>query len=175
MDRFDELGEELRSSVGGELAADAAEAEHDARLLELRSRTFAEVAAEAMQRGDLVRVGTAAQGFVGAVAYARNDLLTLVNDELEADVNLAGPIYLETLTEAHGAGVDVSAGTGSFRARLSEIEQLDEYVEVVAPTIGMVMIGQVTAVAADHVMLTDADGSTWFCSIAHVAVVLRHR
>ena len=175
MDRFDELGEELRSSVGGELSADAAEAEHDARLLELRTRTLAEVAAEAMQRGDLIRVGTTGQGFVGAVTYARNDLLTLVGDGFEADVHLAGPVYLETLTEAHGAGVDVSAGTGSFRARLSEIEQSDERVEVVAPTIGLVTAGQVTAVAADHVMLTDSDGTTWFCPIARIAIVLRHR
>ncbi len=175
MDQFDELGEEIRSSVGGELTADAAEAERDARLLELRARTLAEVAAEAMQRGDLIRVGTASQGFVGAVTYARNDLLTLVNGELEADVNLAGPIYLETLSEAHGDGVDVFAGTGSFRARLSEIEQSDERVEVIAPTIGMVMVGQVTAVAADHVMFTDADGGSWFCPIPHIAVVLRHR
>lgn len=154
---------------------DAEEAEYDADRLRLRDRSLADVAFDVMSRGDLLRVGTVGHNFAGTVVYVHGDLVSLAADELEVDVNLTGPVHLEILRPAHTDGVGHGRGTGSFRARLSEIESTSEIVEIIAPEVGANVLGRIEAVAEDHVMIVDPDAGHWFVPTQRIAAVIRHR
>lgn len=160
---LDELARELRAGAGEELRADAEEGERLAAQAALRRRTLADVAREAADRGTPVVVRHGTRRFVGAVARAAKDLLTVVTAGGNVHVNLSAPIVLDVAGPAAAVGRAPTSRTSDdapgFRARLYELEMVRAEVEVgLAPGPDEVR-GRLRAVGRDHVLLDTPDGS----------------
>jgi hypothetical protein len=171
---FDELEQELRESVGGEFRRQAEEDEYAARKGVLRKRTLDQVAYELLARGDTVAVIAGERRFLGIVAHANRDLLTLVTPQGDqVHVNLGGPIVLQVAERAPvgGKGRD-RFGPESFLARMRELELSVLTVEIVAPPAGDPISGRIEAAASDHLMVIGETDRPWFIPLTSVAAVI---
>lgn len=146
-----------------ELRAEAAAYEELAAKDRLRGRTLADVAAEALARGDVVAVAVAGRTFTGSVTYAAGDLLclrTAAGDEV--DVRLGGDVALRVVRPVRAGGCTRPPGPSGFAARLAEHEAAGTLLEIGTRTPASGLVGRVDAVAVDHVVVTDVEGSRWF-------------
>lgn len=156
-----------------EVRLEAEEAEYDAAKLAARQRRLGDVAFDAMSRGDLLAASTFGRAITGTVSHAREDLVEIETTAGSVDVNLAGPVRLSVVEYAHSLGRGRAEGAGGFVARLREYELTGEQIEIVAPLTGTATIGQVSAVAKDHVMVVTLDEQTLYIPLAQIAFVLR--
>jgi hypothetical protein len=174
LDGFDDLGRELRESVGGEFRRQAEEDEYAARKGVLRKRTLDQVAYELLARGDTVAVLAGDRRFLGVVAHANRDLLTLVTPQGDqVHVNLGGPIVLQVAERAPAGGKGRDRfGPESFLARMRELELSELTVEVVAPPAGDPISGRIEAAATDHLMVIGDANLPSFVPLPWVAAII---
>lgn len=167
-----DIGRRLRERMEGEFRAAAEEDEYWAMKQAQRSRKLPEVAYDMMSRGDHVEVRAAARVFKGTIVHTRGDLLTLqARGGPDVDVNLGGPIVLRITEAAATPGVGVARqGPGSFRARLSELEQGHAICEFI--TSHTEIMGRLLVRAEDHVVVGDADGQEWVVPLTWLAAVV---
>ena len=169
---FDEVGRELRERMSGEFRLAAEEDEYWAMKQARRSGTLAEIAYDAMSRGDLVEIRIGEMVYRGHVRHARNDLLVLQGTGY-LDVNLAGPVLLRVVEKAASAGVGMSPrGAESFTARLAELEQSKELCRFVCVSTEVAVEGRVSIRARDHLIVEDSDGGEWVLPLPWIVAVV---
>ncbi len=136
---------------------DMAAWESDAEQLRRRARALPEVLWEAMQRGDRVTTTVADQVFSGKLIAVRGDLAVLDGTDAVVAINLAtvGAVSLE---RSEG-GVIGDRTHGSLRSYLGQLEVDADTVRIIGD--GFDVVGRVTAVAVDHVLVAGAPGNDW--------------
>lgn len=169
---FDELGDELRQSVGGEFRRTAEEDEYAAAKAQLRARTLEHVAYELLSRGDTVAVTIGAEIVQGIVVHAKGDLLCVETPAGDrCDVRLGTPASIHVVQRATSPGrARDRFGAESFVARLRELELDEVPVTVIGPMRRDPVVGTIAAVASDHVLLRNDDGD-WYLPLAGIAAV----
>ena len=160
--------EEFRAAARAEAEA----SEREAAQLAMRTRSLADVAFEAMSRGDTLAVAAGGKTFTGRVGYAAGDLMTLETGLGRIDVNLAGPVAIQVVERARSGGRARAEGPGGFRGRLLEHEGARE-VEVWATGLAGPLRGKVKVAARDHVVFEDREGREWFLPLPTVGYVAR--
>lgn len=169
--QFDELDRDLRRQLDAEFRAEAEESERLAAQAARRQRTLADVARDAMARGDLVAADIAARTFSGTVLLAGTDFVSLATVAGRVDVRLSAPALVMHITRRPAAvGRDRRSGPETFRARLLELELAGAVVEVGLATPGSERVGPLATVAADHLVLHGDVGEV-FVSLAAVVWV----
>lgn len=183
-----ELDQELRERIGDGFRAEAEEGERLAALAALRGRDLQSVGAELRDRGDRVAVEVAGRTYLGTVVHVGADLIQLragtrTSGPIAAeptglasrtsliDVNLAAPIVLRVVERVTEGGLGPGTGPATFRARLLELEVSRTDVELTAAALPGPVRGLLAAVARDHLVLVDPDGTEWYVPIATVTTV----
>lgn len=165
----------LRASQDFRSAArlEAEEDERQAAQLAMRKRTLAEVAFDAMGRGDRVAAGLGDRTYAGRVVYSSGDLMTLETGGGTVDFNLQGPIRLRLVEAARSGGGSRREGPGSFRGRLLELEAERGDIEIGSPLFPDGLRGRMQIAAQDHLVLQDATGAEWFVPLSWIGYVAR--
>jgi hypothetical protein len=172
-EEFEEMSRELREQVGGEFRLAAEEDEFWAMKQARRAGTLAEIAYDAMSRGDLLEVWAAESVFRGFVRHTKGDLLVLEN-QIHVDVNLGGPIVIRVIEPGAAAGKGVvTGGANSFAARLAEHEQQQALVDFIVPFTSAPVSGRVLIRAEDHVIAKGADSREWVVPLKWLAAVVK--
>lgn len=159
-----------------ERRAEAAAYEELAARDRLRGRDLADVAAEALARGDVVAVAVAGRTFTGTVTYAAGDLAcvrTTVGDDV--DVRLGGVVAVRVVQPVRSGGRSRAPGPAGFAARLGEHEAAGTLLEIGAAVPEAGLVGRIQAVAVDHVVVADREGGEWFVARGALDYVLPRR
>lgn len=167
-DEFDELARALRQGAGQEWREEAAADEQLSELQRRRGQTLADVAREAMHRGDRVAVEAAGMRLVHPVIAVGNDYLVLDDGEQVVDVALRQATL--RVERRSSGGVSGRPAAATFRARLGELEQAGARVTVVV-TGGGREEGSLELVAADHLVIDGGGGSRSYVPLGVVALV----
>lgn len=142
--------ERIAAALDAEVRGEQAAYEHLALLATLRARRMADVAREALHRGDRVAALLGAHPPTGTVAHVGEDYTTLHTPAGEADVVLgAAPLAIVERSRSGGAS---GGGPATLRARLTAHEDAGRAVVATLIT-GRDVTGVVTAVARDHLLL----------------------
>lgn len=147
-------------------------AEAEAVLLAARRRRLADVAWEAIQSGDEIRVQVGSRELMGEPSYARNDLLILDTTNGQVDVYLPN---IDALSVVPGvaAGRSVPKGVETFRARLSMLQLKRRRVEIVCRGGETRFAGAIEYVARDHLALQTSQGGMMVALEAIAYLTLR--
>ncbi|HZI38594.1 MAG TPA: hypothetical protein VFF24_09835 [Acidimicrobiia bacterium] len=167
-DEFDELARSLRQSAGQEWREEAAADEHLTELQRRRAQTLADVAREAMHRGDRVTVEIAGMRLRHPVVAVGADYMVLDDDEGVVDVALAHATM--TIDRRASGGVTGRPVATTLRARLAELEQAEAQVTVVTAGGGREE-GSLELVAADHLVIDRAGGPRVYVPLGLVSLV----
>lgn len=170
-DGFEPVGRHLRQGVGAELRAEAEEAERLAALAARRRRSLADVGNDLHARGDTVAVEVPGCRFTGAIVHVATDHLQLRTVGGVVDVALRGPVTLTVVERARTGGADRHDGASSFRSRLLELELAGDAVELGDAVSGGTVGGRLSAVAVDHVVVVDPDGTERYVSLSGITFV----
>lgn len=165
----DDLARELRERVGHEMRQEAEMLEQDAASVELRRRRIADVAIEALSRGDIVTVIAGDRSIRGRLSYARSELASVETAVGRVDVHLAAGVILRIDERSTEGGRTPRVGSETLRARLFELELSGSAVEVWAPAHGIEVMGPITAVGKDHVIVQDQDDAEWIVLFVDIA------
>ena len=149
----------MRQGAGEELRADAEENERLAAQAARRNASLADVARDAMFRGDKVALRFAEHTVSGQVVHASGDLVTIEGAAGTVHVNLGVPVTLTVVESNAGEGRTPEQGVDSLRARLFELELAETEVELRAVGFDGTVRGRVAVVATDHVVLRTGDGN----------------
>ena len=171
----------------------------------LQDRSLPDVVFELMGRGDQVTVEVpGGRRFTGRVTYAAGDLARVETPHLTVDFNLATPLALRVERRSRARGTGRSQGVLSFRARLKELERagaaerlrllqhlrklgvakvgdmpvperLPAVLELGVALRPEPILGQVEAVAQDHVYYLEQGGAEWFLPLAVISYVAERR
>lgn len=156
-----------------ELREEARATELSQETSELRGRLFSDVALELRNRGDVVLVATQRRSFEGLVRFVGRDFLTITAPHIEVDINLAAIDYLKATAPGARGGAPVEPSAGSFELRLLEKESPIEKVEVGFSNREEILLGQVSTVGQDHIVLLDDQRSPWVLPTSSIAFVVR--
>ncbi len=153
------------------MRADAEAAEHDAATAALRERTLIDTISLAATSSSRLRLIFADQEVHGEVIGVGRDVVSVAVADSRMDVRLASVRVHEPLP---GGAPMVGITAASFLGRLRELEA-----EAATVTIhvrdGHVDRGVLRAVAADHVVIRDADRVAVIPFVAMTHVVTPHR
>lgn len=169
-----------------ERALQGLRAEHRARQEELAeaveqtersSRSLADVALEFLYRGDTVRVAVGGQGWVGTVLHAGATVMTLATASgAEIDVGYDRLTAIRVVRRARvGGRTNASRHPGSILARLRELENTGETVEIGGAALMPAIFGSVVATARTHIEVRAADGGEWVIPLAEIGYLVRNR
>lgn len=164
------------SRYRAELRAEAAAYEQLAAKDRLRTRSLADVAAEARARGDIVAVAVPGRSFTGALVYAAGDLAclrTAAGDDV--DVHLAGVVALRVVRAVRAGGHARGPGPHGFAARLGEHEAAGTLLEIGTRVPEGGLVGRIEAVSVDHVVVSGPDDARWFVARGAIDYVLPRR
>jgi hypothetical protein len=170
---FDPAMAAINRSLKRELRDEAEEVETIVAESELRARTFADVALEIRNRGEIVVVATSHRAFTGQIVYAAGDFVTMRTESMEVDINLADVAYMrvvETNLKGGKAGED---GPGTFEMRLMERRSPHDRVEIGFRQLNETVIGKIVTVGQDHAVVTDDQGRDWTAPLPAIAYVVR--
>lgn len=170
---LDDLAAELRQSVGREVRWEAEDTEADTLKLTLRRRTLSEAVVELLHRGDVVSFVTPPLTVTGRLTHCRGDLAIIDSQEARISANLAGPVAVRREKAARSGGSSSTGGSGSFKARLSELELTAEPVGIVTPSTAEVILGRINIVGADHIVVNGPDNIDWYLPIPTIALVVQ--
>lgn len=170
---FDELAAQLRDEVGSEFRLEAEALEDDAAKLVLRRRTLEEIAVELMNRGDEVGATGAGMTISGVITHAAGDLAIIETSHSTVSVNLAGPVSLRVVRRARAGGRGRANGSPSYRSRMLELEMSGELVEIVSPLSSDPLVGTISVVGVDHVVVIDRDQLEQYVPLSAVAFTLQ--
>lgn len=171
-DELGELARLLREGAGHELRAEAAEDEQLTEIQRLRHRDLADVARDAMHRGDRVTVAVAGLHISHDIVTVGTDYLVMDSGDRQVDVRLEAVVL--TLEPRAQGGRSATPQSATFRACLAEHEHLASPVEVVTVD-GNRIGGRITVTATDHIAVTDDGGLTSYVPIAELAVIFSSR
>lgn len=121
-----------------------------------------------MASGDSITVSCGDRSWTGRVTAVGGDHALVTGSFGRVAVNLAGPIRIARVPSPSG-GTAGDASHGSFRARLATAELSGDRVEIVTPAASVV--GVLSVVATDHVILVD-DGVEAWVPLPRVGVVV---
>jgi hypothetical protein len=169
----DDLARELRQGAGAEMRAEAEIVEQETHLGRLRKRSLADVARDAMHRGDAAIVEIGGRVLRGHLAHAGVDYIVIETDEHAVDVRLVA-VAIRFDPSPQG-GHSSPGGSRTLRARLSEYEQTGEELTVVAPGIGVEVSGAIAVAASDHLVVRRSDQTSVHVPTGAVALVIRPR
>lgn len=172
-DPFDELAGELRRGAGREWREEAEETEAETHLWRRRRKTLAEVAREALHRGDRVSVTCGERSATGEVVGAGTDYLSLASEALWIDVRLDAALI--RIEPRPSGGVEQVSGSTTWTARLKEFEQTGEDLELWVPGARQGLHGRIETVASDHLVVTDRLGGSVYVPVGLAAMVIRQR
>ena len=165
---------DIAGDLENELRFDAEEAERDAAKLAARTRHLGAVAFDSMARGDLVTITALGHAVSGTIRHAAGDLASVELSDGSAEVNLGGPVAIQIARRAQSSGHGRTRGAPSFSARLTEFELTGEQVDIIAPVVGLVASGQITAVAHDHVAFVTLDEHSLYIPLQQISFVIQH-
>lgn len=171
-DPYEELARELRLGPGRDMQREAELTELETHIARLRRRTLAELAIEAMHRGDTITVTLAGRSITGTPAFVGTDYMVLETPTEVVDVRLDRVIL--TVVRRPRGGHRVQGGSRTMKARLAEYEQTGEPVRVVCDTAGEEISGRIRIAASDHLLVDTSDGQR-VVPIAAVGLVVRNR
>ena len=171
MGDFDDIQRELRQAVGGDIRAEAEENERLTELGRRRQWDLAEVARRSMNRGDDVTVEASGRTHRGTITAVGNDYLVMETESGVVEARLAKVII--TVWRRRSGGTSIKPAAESWRARLAELEQDGESAILLAA--GKEIGGVVSVVGADHVEMTDADGTAHVFPLDLTELFLRPR
>lgn len=173
---FDPSLSAVSRSIERELREEAREVESIVAQTELRQRTFADVAREARNRGDLVAIGTERRAFSGRVLYAAGDFITLRTDAVEADINLLAISYLRVVQRGtQRGGIPAGQGPGTFEMRMMERQSPIDQVELGYRSLSETVTGRIMAVGHDHVTMMSDQRDEWTIPLHAIAWVVRRQ
>lgn len=170
---FDDSLASMARRARQEIREEAQEIESIVAEAELRERTMADVAREARNRGDFVGLATGRRTFNGWITFVGRDFISVRTDSFEADVNLADAVYLKTIERGRTGGKAIGDGPGTFEMRLVERKSPHERVELGYRTIEETVIGTITVVGQDHVVMVDDHKLIWTIPLHAIAYVIR--
>ena len=165
------LGSELRQTAGREWVEEAAEDERVTEHMRSRRMNLADQATEFVHRGQRVRVQTESQTFTGEVVFAGSDYAVIERADDIAAIRLDAATWTIEATEA--GGHEQSGGAKTLKAHLSELEAAGETVRLLV-TDGMPLIGSISVVASDHIVLNQ-DSLDVVVPLGLVVAVVRPR
>ena len=171
-DPIEELARELRQGAGAELRAEAEITEMETHLGRLRRRSLADVAGEAMNRGDTITVISADRTITGSLEFVGSDYVIVQTASEMVDARLT--LCAFSLTRRRSGGHLTRSGSKTMKARLAEYEQTGEPLQLLAPSLGVNATGRISVGATDHIVLT-ADGVELFVPTDQIALVIRTR
>jgi hypothetical protein len=171
MGDFDDIGRELRQAVGGDIRAEAEENERLTELGRRRQWDMAELARRSMNRGDDVTIDASGRTHRGTITAVGADYLTVETESSVVEARLSKVII--TIWRRRSGGSSVKPAAETWRARLAELEQDGE--SVILQAAGRDVGGVITVVGADHVEVTDADGTAHVFPLELTELLLRPR
>jgi hypothetical protein len=171
MGDFDDIQRELREAVGGEIRAEAEENERLTELGRRRQWDLAEFARRSMNRGDDVTVEASGRTHRGTITAVGTDYLVVETESGVVEARL--PKVIITVWRRRSGGTSLKPAAETWRARLAELEQNGESAILLAA--GKEIGGVIAVVAADHIEVTDADGTAHVFPIELTELVLRPR
>ena len=164
----------LDRTIRRELRDEAQAVEFDVHEAELRERHLADVAHDMFNRGDFVAVATSRRTFNGHIVSAGRNVVTVKTDSFDVDVNLDDIAYLRTIPGYEGpAARPRHERAGSFELALMEKRSATERVELGYRNRDDTLIGAITAVGQDHVLLVDDQNEQWFVALDAISWVMR--
>ncbi len=173
-DRLEELAADLRQATERELRWEAEDVESDVDQGRRRRRDLSLVAYELMSKGDEVSAGWGHTIVTGRIVYVRGDLAVVETGHAVVSLNLSGPVVIKVVERATSGGIGTpSGGSGTFKARLAELEQTGETIRVVSTHSEELIEGRVTVAARDHIALTNRQGTEWFVPHQVIAMVIQ--
>lgn len=142
---------------------------------ERAQRGLDEVVLEFLFRGDVIRVAVGERAWTGKVVHAGAEVMTL---ETSAGVGVDvayGGISAIRVVERSLRGGRALAGPhpGSIIARLRELAQTGEPVEIGGARLLPPLEGSVMVVALSHLEFRGRDGAEWIVPLTEIAYVVR--
>jgi hypothetical protein len=169
-DDFDDLAEELRRRMGNEFREEAEEVERLTNLQRRRKASLSEVALAAMHRGDQVTIHARTGDWTGELLAVGDDYVSLQAPNGTIEALLDGVAFQVVPSRTGGRSGKAAAAT--WKARLSEFALSGETVTVVAPDLGLEVIGAIELIARDHAVIINETGRTYI-PLLSLAIVLR--
>ncbi|MDQ3710266.1 MAG: hypothetical protein M3387_13350 [Actinomycetota bacterium] len=138
----------------------------------LRGRDLADVALELLHRGDEVAVHAAGRRFTGTLVHAAGNVACLGTALGTVDLHVGATTTWQVLTRQRRGGVGRAGGAASFKARLGEHEAVGTMLQMGITSPDDTLVARLAAVAIDHVVVDEPDGSRWFVPLSRLAWVL---
>ena len=169
---------------GLERALQELRAEHRAEREELEEaiqhteralRSLDEVALEFLYRGDTIRAAVSERSWTGVVIHVGTGLMTLQTQAgVEVDIAYEGLTSIRVVQRARVGGRSrTSRHPGELVARLRELENTGETVELGGGRFGAPLEGTVEVVARSHVEFRGGDGAEWIVPLDQIDYVIR--
>ncbi len=174
-DSDDQDLEHALRELRAEHRAEQEEIEEATERAERSSRSLAEVALEYLYRADSIRVAVGQRSWTGVVVHVGSGVMTLrTAAEVEIDVAYSGLTSIRVVQRARAGGrTRTSKHPGELVARLRELENSGEKVEVGGRALSPGIEGTVDVVARSHVEFRGQDGSEWIVPLIEIDVVIR--
>lgn len=175
MDRLEPDLEHALWELRAEYRAQQEELEETVQRTERATRPLAEVALEFLYRGDTVRVSVGRSSWVGVVVHVGSAVMTLRTQAgAEIDVAYSGLTSIRVVNRARSRGGSrTSTHPGELVARLRELENDGQTVELGGRWLSPSVEGTVDIVARSHVELRGLDGAEWVLPLAQIDYVIR--
>lgn len=157
--------QDLAASLRSEWQVDYEESAGEARMQWEHGRSFIDRVHEVMARGDRVALESGAMRLTGTIIDLGTDWCTISAPGGPVDVRLTGrsvsaPLVMRQLERGRSGGRRAPQPPMSFRARCYELE-MESAPVCVGTAIADEPFTGVLTVGADHLMITQADGSVW--------------
>ena len=155
--------------------AEQEEIEEATERTERATRPLAEVALEYLYRGDNIRVTVGQRSWTGVVVHVGSALMTLRTQAgIEIDVAYRGLTSIRVVERASSGGRSrTSKHPGELVARLRDLENTGETVEIGGRSFVTGIEGTVEVVARSHVEFRGRDGSEWVVPLTEIDLVIR--
>ncbi len=169
-----ELEDALRE-LRAEHRAEQEEIEEATEQAERAARPLAEVALEYLYRGDSIRIAVGQRSWTGMVVHVGSGMMTLrTPTEVDIDLSYDGLTSIRVVQRARSGGrTRTSKHPGELVARLRDLENSGEAVEIGGRTLAPGIEGTVDVVARSHVEFRGRDGSEWIVPLSEIDVVIR--
>lgn len=172
---LDDLAAELRQSVSRQIRWEAEDVEADALKLTLRRRSLSNSIVELLHRGDVVSFVTPPLTVTGRLTHCRGDLAIMDSGDATISANLAGPVVVRREKSARSGGSSSTGGSGTFKARLSELELTGEPIGIITPSTADIVLGRIHVVGTDHTVVTGTGNIDWYIPLPTIALVVQAR
>lgn len=149
--------------------------EEAAERTERATRPLSEVALEYLYRGDRIRATVGQRSWAGVVVHVGSGMMTLRSQAgVEIDVAYRGLTSIRVVERARSGGRSrISKHPGELVARLRELENTGETVEVGGRSLAPGIEGTIDVVARSHVEFRGRDSSEWIVPLTEIDVVVR--